>query len=509
MIKDNKYLIGRLKAYANKECSAKEAEEIRAYLVSNPQRIIEVIYYMRKNAMTELDIDQQNDPFKSVVAEALEQAEGKIANIRLHNGIRSLLSEKSGKNYSAFVPKPESLRNVSERKLKHPQDMNTVDFTTQEFKAINEVAANMMENINPEKSTLGNMIAQLLTAVPSMSVEEATDVCRNLVKGVTNFNEVLEVLKTNDASEEAMVQNIYDRCIDAMADKTAEEQAAILINFLTFVQYVNAANLGMTLEGENANTFEQILTENKSVEGEITPEILDQLKAQLKDSIANSTIILTKEEELRQLISAAGESESLTEELAKRHLSDMDFKSYAALVAYIACLKGEVEGADENVQPEILGASVAAGIEREKTMQDAKSGRISWEKAVKYLKWIGGALLYGLFAWVTFKLTMLMFSATAIITTLFLDASFIGLAAGLILGGFVAYKGASWFVYNVVSPIVKGAGEIYDRIVNTLRSGVIIDKVKTAYHNFISFIKKSWHHITNAPIIGVTPVVVS
>ena len=362
MIKDNKYLIERLKAYANRECSAKEAEEIRAYLVSNPQRIIEVIYYMRKNAMTELDIDQQSDPFKSVVAEALEQAEGKIANIRLHNGIRSLLSEKSEKNYSTFVPKPESVRNVSERKFKHPQDMNTIDFTAQEFKAINEVAANMMENINPEKSTLGNMIAQLLTAVPSMSVEEATDVCRKLVKGVTNFNEVLEVLKTNDASEEAMVQNIYDRCIDAMADKTAEEQAAILINFLTFVQYVNATNLGMTLEGENANTFEQILTENKSVEGEITPEILDQLKAQLKDSIANSTIVLTKEEELRQLISAASESESLTEELAKKQLSDMDFKSYAALVAYIACLKGEVKGADENIQPEILGASVEAGI---------------------------------------------------------------------------------------------------------------------------------------------------
>ncbi len=506
MTKRDLYLVEKLQAYANGECSVKEAEEIREYLAKNPQKIIEVIYYMRKKAMTELEIDQQEDPFKAIVAEALQQAEGKIANIRLRDGIKSLLSEK---NYSAFVPESKSVRIVSERKLKQPQDMNTIDFTAQEFKAVNEVAAKMMENINPEKSTLGNMIAQLLTQVPSMSVEEATEVCRKLVKGVTDFNEVLEMLKTNDTSEEVMVQDIYDRCMTAIADKTAQEQAAILINFLTFVQYVNAANLSMTLDGEEAKTFEELLAENKSVEGDITPEILDQLKAQFKDSIANSTIILTKEEELRQLISAAGESESLTEELAKRQLSEIDFKSYAALVAYIACLKGEVKGGNDNIQPEVVGASVAAGIEREKVIKEAKRGRISWEKAVKYLKWIGAALLYGLFAWVTFKLTVLMFTATAVITTLLLDSTFIGVAAGLILGGFIAYKGSLWFVNNVVSPIATGAGEIYDRIVNTLKSGIIVKKVKETYHKFINFIKTNWARITSAPIMNTNSIAIS
>lgn len=509
MTKEDSYLVERLRAYANKECSVKEAKEIREYLVSNPQRIIEVIYYMRKKAMTELKIDSQADPFKSVIAEALEQAEGKIANIRLHNGIKSLFSKKSEKNYSTFVPETEFIRNVSESKSKQQQDMKTVDFTAQEFKAVNETAARIMEGINPEKSTLGNMIAQLLIQVPSMSVEEATVACRKLIEGVTDFNEVLEILKNNNASEEAMVETIYERCITAIADKTAQEQAAALINFITFAQYVNAANLGMTLEGENANTFEQLLGENKSVEGEITPEMLEQLKAQFKEAIATSTIVLTEEKYLRELISAASESESLTEELAKKQVSDIDFKSYAALAAYIACLKGEVEGCGENVQPEVLGASVAAGIEREKVMEDAKTGRISWDKAIKYLKWIGGALLYGLFAWVAFKLTMLMFSATAVITFLLLDSSFIALVAGVILGGFVAYKACSWFAQSVVMPIVNGAGEIYDRVINTLRSGAIIDKVKKAYHTFIDFIKKSWTTITHAPITGINPIIVS
>lgn len=506
MTKSDSHLIEKLKAYANKECSVKEAEEIREYLVNNPQRIIEVIYYMRKKAMTELDIDSGQDPFKAVVAEALEQAEGKIANVRLNYGIKSLFSEK---NYPTFVPESESVRNVSESKLNQQQDMKTVDFTTQEFKAVNDAAAGMMENINPEKSTLGNMIGQLLVQAPSMSVEEATAICRKLVEGVTNFNEILEVLKTNDASEEAMVEDIYERCIASIADKTAQEQAATLINFITFAQYVNAANLGVTLEGENVISFEQLLAENKSVEGEITPELLEQLKAQFKESIAASMIVLTKEEELRALISAAGESESLTEELAKKQVSDIDFKSYAALAAYIACLKGEVEGCDENVEPEVLGASVAAGVEREKVMEDAKVGRIKWSKVAQYLKWIGGALLYGLFTWVAFKLTMLMFSTTAIISNLLLGSSFAALAAGMILGGFVAYKGTSWFVHSVISPIVGGAGEVYDRVINTLRSGAIINRVKKAYQTFINFIKRSWTTITHTTVSDVSPVIVS
>lgn len=102
-----------------------------------------------------------------------------------------------------------------------------------------------------------------------------------------------------------------------------------------------------------------------------------------------------------------------------------------------------------------------------------------------------------------------MFTATAVITTLLLDSTFIGVAAGLILGGFIAYKGSLWFVNNVVSPIATGAGEIYDRIVNTLKSGIIVKKVKETYHKFINFIKTNWARITSAPIMNTNSIAIS
>lgn len=368
--------------------------------------------------------------------------------------------------------------------------METINFNSAEFKAVNASASRMMENINPEKSTLGNMVAQLLIQMPEMTPEDATNACRQLVEGVTNFNRALDNFKTKEASSEETNENVYTQCVNMLAGKSEKEQVAILINFISFVKYIDATNIGGAVLGEETKTIKQLLSENKSVEGEITPEILDGLKQQLKETIANSTIVLTQEAELRELISCANGDSTLTEELAKKHMDAVDFKSYAALAAYIACLKGEIEGCDSNVQPEILGASVAAGVERERVMEEAKKGIISWENAVKYLKWIGGALLVGLFAWVTFKLTMLLFSGTALLTTAILGTSFAGVAAGLIIGGFVGFKGSSWFIDGVVKPIINGAGEVYDQIINTLKSGIIIETVKKAYSSAISFFKR-------------------
>ena len=493
-------------AYIKNECTKSESIQIKEYLVSHPEQIIGLIIEMRSSIMDELKLDANADPFKQLIGDVvkLTQNNPRIASYRLQSAIESLLDEKK---FDENVPKLQDDRIVSENKQNISNCMETIKFNSSEFKAVNASASRMMDNINPEKSTLSNMVAQLLIQMPEMTPEDATNVCRQLVEGVTNFNRALDDIKTKDASSEETNESVYTQCVNMLAGKTEKEQVAILINFISFVKYIDAANIGATVLGEEAKTMEQLLSENKSVEGEITPEILDGLKEQLKEAIANSTIALTQETELRELISCANGDFSLTEEFAKKHMDSVDFKSYAALAAYIACLKGEIEGCDSNVQPEILGASVAAGVERERVMEEAKKGIISWENAVKYLKWIGGALLVGLFAWVTFKLTMLLFSGTALLTVAILGTSFAGVAAGLILGGFVGFKGSSWFVDSVVKPIINGAGEVYDQIINTLKNGAILETVKKAYANMVSFFKKIWGAITSPTIAGTRTIV--
>lgn len=489
MFKNKNEITQMLSAYIKNECTKAESLQIKEYLVSHPEQIIGLIIEMRNAMMSELKLDTNTDPFKQLIGDVvkLSHNDSRIASYRLQSAIENLMDEKKvGEN----VPELQDDHIVSESKQNSSNYMETINFNSAEFKAVNASASRMMENINPEKSTLGNMVAQLLIQMPEMTPEDATNACRQLVEGVTNFNRALDNFKTKEASSEETNENVYTQCVNMLAGKSEKEQVAILINFISFVKYIDATNIGGAVLGEETKTIKQLLSENKSVEGEITPEILDGLKQQLKETIANSTIVLTQEAELRELISCANGDSTLTEELAKKHMDAVDFKSYAALAAYIACLKGEIEGCDSNVQPEILGASVAAGVERERVMEEAKKGIISWENAVKYLKWIGGALLVGLFAWVTFKLTMLLFSGTALLTTAILGTSFAGVAAGLIIGGFVGFKGSSWFIDGVVKPIINGAGEVYDQIINTLKSGIIIETVKKAYSSAISFFKR-------------------
>lgn len=505
MTKDRNEIKQMLSAYINHKCTKTESIQIKEYLISHPEQIIGLIIEMRSYMMAELNMDTNTDPFKQLIGDVviLTQNDSKIASYRLQSAIESLLDEKK---FSENVPEFQDDHIVSESKQnsskKLSNNMETIKFNSSEFKAVNASTARMMGNINPEKSTLSNMVAQLLIQMPEMNPEEATNVCRQLIEGVTNFNRALDDFKTKDASSEEANESIYTQCVNMLAGKTEKEQAAILINFISFVKYIDASNIGGAVLGEETMTMEQLLSENKSVEGEITPEILDSLKEQLKEAIANSTIVLTQEAELRELISCVNGDSTLIEELAKKHMDAVDFKSYAALAAYIACLKGEIEGCDSNVQPEILGASVAAGVERERVMEEAKKGIISWEKAVKYLKWIGGALLVGLFAWVTFNLAMLLFSGTALLTVAILGSSFAGVSAGIIIGGFVGFKGASWFVDDVVKPIINGAGEVYDQIISTIKSGVILETVKKAYANMVRFFKKIWGAITSPTIAG-------
>ncbi|MBR5335383.1 MAG: hypothetical protein IKV23_03830 [Bacteroidaceae bacterium] len=496
-----------LRKYAQGECSAGEVAGVQEHLSKNPQRIIELLGYMREDAMAALGINESFDPFKPLVAATLNSLDAHTANVRLHSVVSDMFSGE--KKYSENVPNCGTDHIVGENNIKKPTIMKSINFSSEEFVKVNESALRMMENISHDKSTLGNMVAQLLIQVPSLSVDEATDTCRKLVAGVTRFGEVYDELREQSATEEMTTEIVYDRCVASIADKIPNEQAAALINFISFVKFVDASNLGRTICGDASNSFEHLLSEQNCIDGDITPEILDELKAKLKDAIENSTIAITNEESLRAIVGAATDSASLTEQLAEKHLSDFDFKCYAALVAYIACVKGEIEGCDKNVQPEILGASVAAGVEREKVMEGVKSGEISQSKAVLYLKWIGGALLYGLFAWVAYHLVLTLFSLTALVTIAMLGDSFAAVSAGMLLGGFTAFKGVKWFFDSVATPIVEGAGEILDGIVDSFRGNKVVEAVKNSFKSFVEMIKNFWSRLTGTSSSEVDTTVTS
>lgn len=478
-----------LARYAASECSVSEVACLREFVISHPEYLSMYFSALRKKSMAMLGINTTSDPFLATVTKVGNVAAPQRSTARFF--IKEFFSEKKSPE---FVPNSsqESIGGVNE--LKTLSNMKTVNINKETLENIAANARKMMENANSEKSTFENMVVAMMAENPSLSVDDAVNACRGLLEGVTEFDKIYDELQQGDKEGEALTDDVYNRCIDILDQRnlSLEEQAAILINFIALTKYADAANLRGAIEAKDMKEFAEIFAEETKVSGNVTPEIIDILKAQLKESISSSSIILTGEDQLRQLIDGNENGASLAQILADKQLNMAEYKSYCALAAYIEACKGNIEGCDATVDASILGASVAAGIEREEIMEGVKTGTISVSKALKALKYIAGALLMALFIWVAYKLVLLTMSLSILASVALLGQGWLALISGLLIGGYASYKGTEWFGGKVCKPIMEGLGKGYDTVIKTLLSSSITDKIKAGFKVFINSIKRMW-----------------
>lgn len=482
-----------LARYAASKCTMSEVLRLREYVSSHPEYLSMYFSALRKKSMATLGINTASDPFHRTVA--MVGNVGAPDRVRARSFIKEFFSEKKSHR---FVPNSseESIGGVNE--LKTTNQMNTVNIKKETLETIAANARKMMESANTEKSTFDNMVVAMMAENPTMSVDDAVNACRGLLEGVTGFDKTYAELRESGKEGDALTEDVYSRCLDILdqRDLSLNEQAAILINFIALTKYTDAENLRGAIEGKDMKEFSEILAEETKITGEVTPEMIEALKAQLKESISTSSIALTGEEQLRQLVEGNENGASLAEGLAEKHRSLAEYKSYCAVAAYIEACKGNIEGCDATVDPNVLGASVAAGIEREEIMDGVKTGTVSVPQAVKALKYIAGALLTALFIWIAYKLALVTMSLSILASVFLLGQGWLALIAGLIIGGYASYKGTMWFGGKVVKSILEGLGKGYDTVVETLLSGSIKDKIKGGFNAFIASIKQMWGMLT-------------
>jgi len=337
----------------------------------------------------------------------------------------------------------------------------TFQFTEKELQMLTEKANLFIQNADTTQSVKENLTAILRQEMPGMTAEMTDETVDSLLKGITTFTDAYREFCQNDE------MNLYDRCIDRIKNLTPQEQAACIMNFVAMLKTMDAAVLNQVL-GDAGTDLLQKFEEFRGapVAEDITEEQLEQLREQLRDAIENNAVCLAGEEQMKNLLDSLTTDTELVRTLVGKQLSEFDFKCYVALAAYVACKQGLLETVPEDIDPEILGASVAAGVERARVMADAQAGLISWDRALKLLKYIGGALLFAFFIWIDFHLSVLAVGATALFFTLLLDSSVLGIIAGLVIGGFATYKAIEWFYHTLEEPIINGLGEAYDRVID-------------------------------------------
>lgn len=361
------------------------------------------------------------------------------------------------------------------------------NFTAEEMNIITSLTQELVQNTDATKSTKDNLVAMLQERVPSCTEGTAANIVAELLKGATDFTDRFEELCKGQDTE----NNLYERCLEMIKDRTPQEQAACILNFVALLKTLDTTVLGSLLEDANADVlarFETFKLLNPQVAEDISDEQLAELRECLRDAIDNSSICIAGDEQMKELLHTLDTDPELAKTLVEKGLQDLDYKAYAALAAYIAYRKGQLPSMPDELNAELLGASVAAGVERSKIITGAQKGWISWDKAFSLLKLLGGALLMVLFAWVGAHIFLFGVGLTCALIASLVGSATIGIVAGILIGGYSMYKALDWLYEEVAEPIMKGLGEAYDKVIDFFSQNDFIRRVRESLQRFWDYV---------------------
>lgn len=361
------------------------------------------------------------------------------------------------------------------------------NFTAEEMNIITSLTQELVQNTDATKSTKDNLVAMLQERVPSCTEGTAANIVAELLKGATDFTDRFEELCKGQDTE----NNLYERCLEMIKDRTPQEQAACILNFVALLKTLDTTVLGSLLEDANADVlarFETFKSLNPQVAEDISDEQLAELRECLRDAIDNSSICIAGDEQMKELLHTLDTDPELAKTLVEKGLQDLDYKAYATLAAYIAYRKGQLPSMPDELNAELLGASVAAGVERSKIITGAQKGWISWDKAFSLLKLLGGALLMVLFAWVGAHIFLFGVGLTCALIASLVGSATIGIVAGILIGGYSMYKALDWLYEEVAEPIMKGLGEAYDKVIDFFSQNDFIRRVRESLQRFWDYV---------------------
>lgn len=353
---------------------------------------------------------------------------------------------------------------------------------------VGEMLGIIMENEKKELSTRENMISFWLQRFPNTPRADAEKGVDKIIYGVSTFNQNYQEAKEED--DTWLIRKI-DEATKAL---TNEQKYECMLNLLLALKAVDVDVLTERASLKEFNfekRFEELKDSTMSVMiDKVSEEELQELLELIKGAISNSGISIAGNCEIAELIKELPENEEAVKAFAEKNWDDIDYKNYAAIATYISYLEGAMPSIPENTDPEIIAVGVAAGIERDKVIDEANSGKITWEAAWKALKIIGGIILYSLLLWFSFNmLTTFIYLGGEIFTSL-ISNSLIGFLTGTIIGGYLGFRVTNDFV-EVGSNAVDIVGEHYDKAVELITEGYdktsnyFIETIKPTFNDYL------------------------
>lgn len=334
----------------------------------------------------------------------------------------------------------------------------------EEILKVQELAAKFNESYNSELSLEENLVKFYLTERPGAFPEDAYTIVNGLKSGIVSFNANLKKALENGEFDYATELK------ELASEMPINEKYELYINFLAALQTLSVGNLS-TEQASQLENF-QTIRERLIVKDEVTEEMLRDVEDKIGQLLKNNNFCLGSLESLKELIDELPNGSEAVESVVINSEQDMREKMITSMATYIAYQNEELESLrGQELTPEAIAISVAAGIEEMHVMNDLNSGRTTVDKAIKALKIIGGIALFSLLAYVAFNcitaigtLSMVMFMVAFGSTTI------------ATIGAFLASLFVVWSLtnsaFNAGEKIINWSSRIFDVVVDTWRETV-------------------------------------
>lgn len=269
----------------------------------------------------------------------------------------------------------------------------------EEILRIQELMKNFNDVCDAQNTLEGNLIKFYLERRPGSFPEDAAAVVNGLKSGIEAFNSNLQKALEEDGFDYAAeLQRLS-------ADLPLQEKYELYINFLAALQTLSVSNLS----AEQLAQLEdfQTIHGRLSVEEEVSESMLADVEEQIARLLKNNTLCLGSVEALKGLMDELPNGAEAIKQVVTNSEQDMREKLITSMAVYIAYQTGELAMMQgQELSPEAIALSTAAGVEEMRVMNELHAGRTTVDKAIKILKIIGGIALFALLAYVAFNCIM-------------------------------------------------------------------------------------------------------
>lgn len=335
----------------------------------------------------------------------------------------------------------------------------------EEILKVQELVAKFKESSNAGISLEENLVTFYLAQRPGTFPEEARTVTNGLKSGIISFNSNLKKALENEGFDyEAELKNIT-------SEMPVNEKYELYINFLAALQTLCVENLSP----EQMSQLEdfQTIRERLVVKDEaITEDMLSDVEGKIRQLLENNNLCLGSIERLKGLMEGLPEGTGAIERIVTDSGQDMREKMIASMATYIAYRNEELESfRGQDLSPEAIAISVAAGVEEMRVMDDLNSGRTTVDKAIKILKIIGGIALFSLLAYVAFNCIVAVGSLSMMMFMVAFGSTVAATIGALLVSLFVVWS-LTGSAIDVGKKVMDWSSRLFDVVVTTWRETI-------------------------------------